>query len=102
MSKSPTTEMLHDVDKALEDVARALTRAADNLSGAAEDAVVQAVKDVRAAAETVRKRAPGVAQRVVDHAVHEVKDHPIASLAAAITAASALVGVLVATQNKSA
>lgn len=100
MSKSPAADVRQDVEAALEDVARLLRRAAESVSEDSETAVSNAVKEVSRAAESVRRHATDMAKDVADKAVQEVKDHPIAALTAAITAAAALVGVIVAAQHK--
>jgi hypothetical protein len=60
----------------------------------------KAAADVTRAAESLRKHAAAAARNVVQKAVHEVQEHPIASLAAAITAAAALVGVIAKKRDK--
>jgi ElaB/YqjD/DUF883 family membrane-anchored ribosome-binding protein len=97
MPNSVSNQIQHSVDAALADVARALQEAArdaEGLSSDAKEALLKASADVTRAAESLRKHASAAARNVAQRAVHEVKEHPIASLAAAITAAAALVSVI--------
>jgi hypothetical protein len=48
----------------------------------------------------LRKHAAATARNVVQKAAREVQEHPIASLAAAITAAAALVRIIAAARHK--
>lgn len=100
MSKSPAADVRQDVEAALEDVARLLRQAAERVSDESEAAVSSAAKDVTRAAQTVRQHAAAMAKDVAGRAVQEVKEHPIAALTAAITAAAALVGVIASTRQK--
>lgn len=103
MPNSLAKEIQHNVEDALDDVARSLTNAAksaEGLSGDANEALLKAAADVTRAAESLRKRAVATAKNVAQKAAHEVQEHPIASLAAAITAAAALVGLIVAARHK--
>jgi hypothetical protein len=52
------------------------------------------------AAESLRKHAAAAAGNVVQRAVRELQEHPIASLAAAISAAAALVSIITAKKHK--
>lgn len=101
MSRSPAADVGQDLEAALEDVARLLRKAAESVSGDTEVAVSKAAKDVTKAAHSVRQQAIAAAKDVAGRAVAEVKEHPIASLAAAITAAAALVGVIASTRHAS-
>jgi hypothetical protein len=87
----------HHIAAALCDVAASLQKAAqdaEGLSRVASEALRRASADVARAAESLQKHAAATAKSVLQKAVHEVQEHPVASLAAAITAASALVSVL--------
>jgi ElaB/YqjD/DUF883 family membrane-anchored ribosome-binding protein len=99
MPKSPAVDVRQDVETALEDVARLLRSAAESVSGESEAAVSKAVKEVTRAAQSVRKHGKATAKDVAARTAREVKEHPIASLAAAITAAAALVGVIIAARR---
>ena len=100
MSKSPVANVRQDVEIALEEVARLLRQAAERVSDESEAAVQNAAKDVTRAAETVRQHAASMAKDVAARAAREAKEHPIAVLTAAITAAAALVGAIAATRHK--
>jgi len=100
MPKSPAVDVRQDVETALEDVARLLRSAAESVSGESEAAVSKAAKEVTRAAQSVRKHAKATAKDVAARTAREVKEHPIASLTAAITAAAALVGVIIAARRK--
>jgi len=103
MTNSLNQQIQHNVVAALDDVARSLQKAAkdaDGLSKDASEALSKAVTEVTSAAESLRKHAAATARNVVQKAVHEVQEHPIASLAAAITAAAALVRIIAATRHK--
>lgn len=101
MPKSLTKEVRHDIEQALEDVARSLAKAAEGYSEDASTVVAKAAKDVKRAAERMRSSPVAAAAKdVASKAISEAKEHPIASLAAAITAAAALVGILASTLNK--
>ena len=76
------------------DVAHDLREAADRLSNDAEAAVAQAAAALRHAAEALTAEAPKAARSLAKQAAEEIKDHPLASAAAALTAASALIGLL--------
>jgi ElaB/YqjD/DUF883 family membrane-anchored ribosome-binding protein len=92
-----------NVESALEDVARSLQKAAkdaEGLSGDASEALSKAAAEVTRAAGSLREHAAAVARNVVQKAAHEVQEHPIASLASAITAAAALVGVIAKMRHK--
>ena len=81
---------LHEVAQTLKDIAK---RAAGS-SQEASESLVRAAADVTHAAEALRKMAAVTTKNVLHKAAQEVQEHPIASLAAAITAAAALVRVL--------
>ena len=80
-----------------DDVANSLhkiAKEAEGLSVEASDALSKAAVDVTRAAESLRKHAAAAARNVVQKAAHEAQEHPIASLAAAITAAAALLSFI--------
>lgn len=99
MSKSPVADVRHDVEHTLEDVARLLRAAAESVSGDAETAVSKAAAEVTRAAQSVRAHGAARAKNVAERAAHELKEHPIASLAAAISAAAALLGIIASTRR---
>ncbi len=100
MSKSVTREIKHDVQDALEDIAKTLRSAADNLSDDAEHAVADAAKALRKAAHDLVENAPAEAKRLAEQAAHEAKAHPLATAAAALSAAAALITLLGVTRKK--
>lgn len=101
MPKSLTREIKHDVQDRLEDVASTLLTAADNLSEDAEDAVAKAAKVLREAAADLAKRAPAAAKSLARQAADEAKAHPVATAAAALSAAAALIALLGVARKKS-
>ena len=96
MSQPLAETVRHNSEAALADVIKALSKAAEGLSADARDAVTKAARDVKAAAEALRgERAPTL-KDVAQKAALEIKEHPVVALAAAISAAAALVGVIAA------
>ena len=100
MSKSISKDLREDVkdlreniDETLEDVARALRSAAESLSDESEEAIARAAVAVRKAADALSDKAKP-AKAMADKAVQEVKDHPIVSAGAALTAAALLISGL--------
>jgi ElaB/YqjD/DUF883 family membrane-anchored ribosome-binding protein len=95
--KSGTYKQIpHEVEAALEDVAHSLQAIAKDALGRStevSDSLSKAAEEVTRAAAVLRKHAATTAGNVVQKAAHEVQEHPIASLAAAITAAAALVRI---------
>jgi ElaB/YqjD/DUF883 family membrane-anchored ribosome-binding protein len=91
MSKSLTTKVTHDLEETFDDVARILRRAADGLSDDAEEAIAQATQALRQAAQTVADKTPPEVRDVAKKAMDEAKAHPIASAAAVLSAALALI-----------
>lgn len=102
MSKSLTRKVKHELEDTLEDVAKTLRQAADGLSDDAEKAVAQAAQALRLAAEALADKAPPEVKYVAQKAVAEAKAHPIATAAAALSAAAALITMLSVTRKKSA
>jgi len=102
MPKSLTREIKHDVQDAVEDIAKTLRAAADNLSDDAEDAVARAAQALRQAAHDLVEKTPPEARRLARKAVHEAKAHPLATTAAALTAAAALITLLGVARKKRA
>lgn len=102
MSRSLTRKVKHELEDTLEDVAQTLRQAADGLSDDAEKAVAQATQALRQAAEALADRTPPEAKHLAHKALEEAKAHPIATAAAALSAAAALVTVLGLGRKKSA
>ena len=86
----------------LEDVAKALRKAGESLSDDAGAALAQATLALRDAAQRVADKAPPEARYVAEEAVAEAKAHPIATAAAALSAAAALVTLLGLARRKPA
>jgi ElaB/YqjD/DUF883 family membrane-anchored ribosome-binding protein len=89
-----------EIEDSIEDVAKALREAADGLGEDAEAAIAQAAEAVRKAADALAARAKPQAKELAAKAVQEVKEHPIASAAAALTAAAALISLLATARGK--
>lgn len=102
MTKSLARQIRHDVEDTLEDVAHALRRAADTLVDDAEKGVAEAAAATRRAAEILAAKAGPRAKALAQKATAEVKEHPIASAAAALTAAAALISLLATARKKAA
>lgn len=102
MTKSLSRKIRHDVEDTFEDVAKALCEAADTLSDDAEKGVAQAAAALKRAADTLAANAVPQAAGLAKKAIAEVKQHPIASAAAALTAAAALISILGSGRRKAA
>lgn len=102
MSKSLTRKVKHELEDTLEDVAKTLRQAADGLSDDAEKAVAQAAQALRLAAQALADKTSPEVKYVAQKAVAEAKAHPIATAAAALSAAAALITILSVTRKKSA
>lgn len=102
MSKSLTRTVKHELEHGLEDIAKALHNAADDLSDDAEKAVAQAAKALREAAKALAEKTPPEARYIAEKAVQEAKAHPIATAAAALSAAAALITLLGVARKKPA
>ena len=100
MPNPPVADVRKDVETSLENVARLLRQAAETVTGDAEEAIGKAATEVAHAAERLRKSALATAKDVAGSASQGVKEHPIATLTAAIAAAAALVGIIAATHRK--
>jgi len=94
MSKSVTRKIKHELEDTLEDVAKTLRQAADGLTDDAEKAIIQATQALRQAAEALAEKTPPEAKYLAQKALQEAKAHPIATAAAALSAAAALITVL--------
>ena len=105
MSKSPNNEIQKSVEDALEDVAHSLRKGAQGALELTDDTkalLSKAAADVTRAADSLRQQTTEATKKLAQKAAHEVQEHPIAALAAAITAAAALVGVIAATRRRNA
>lgn len=94
MSKSLTRTVKHELEDGLEDVAKALHAAADDLSEDAEKAVAEAAKALREASKALSAKTSPEVKYLAAKAVQEAKAHPIATAAAALSAAAALITIL--------
>ena len=93
----------HDVEAALAEVVRSLQRIADEADGLSKEAresLTKAAEEVSRAGESLRRHARATARDMVQKAAREVQEHPIASLAAAVTAVAALAGILARRSHK--
>ena len=102
-AKSLDAKVSGDVEDTLNVVASSLRTASISALELSEDASValtNAASEVLRVAEMLRKDAVVTAKSIAREAVHEVQEHPIASVAAALTAIGALVGVIVAARSK--
>ena len=100
MANSLTRDLKHEIEDTFEDVAKALHKAADGLADDAETAVAQAADALRRAAAMLTDKTPPDVKDLARKAVAEVKQHPIASAAAALTAAAALISLLASARRK--
>jgi ElaB/YqjD/DUF883 family membrane-anchored ribosome-binding protein len=94
MTKPAIRQIRHDIEDTLEDIAKALHAVADELSDDAEAAVAQAAKSLREAAKALAAKTPPEARYVAEKALKEAKEHPVATTAAALSAAAALIALL--------
>jgi ElaB/YqjD/DUF883 family membrane-anchored ribosome-binding protein len=102
MSNALNRQLQHDIDDTLQDVAKALHSVADDLADDAETGVAQAAKALRHAASVMAEKTPPQVKTLARKAAEEVRQHPVASTAAALTAAAALIGLLASTRRKPA
>jgi hypothetical protein len=84
----------------LERIADSLRTAARAFSGDVGDAVARAAQEAADAAETVRDYAAEMATDVRRRTAHQIEDHPIASVALAVTVAAALAALLIAATHR--
>ncbi len=102
MSNSISNEITENVENTLNVVARSLREASErtqDLSEEASEVLSNAAEDVVRVADKLSKHALDAAKDVARQATHEVQQHPIVSLAAALTAVAALVGLIAATRS---
>ncbi len=97
---SEALKIQHEAEALMGDVAHNLREAADRLSDDAESAIAQAAAALRRATDALAEKAPDTARSVAKRAVEEVKEHPLASAAAVLTAAAALIGLLSAARER--
>ena len=94
MSKSLTATVKHEVEDILDEVAKVLRQAADGLSENAEEAVGQVTKALHQAAQTLADKTPPEAKDLANRVMDEAKAHPLATSAAVLSAAAALITLL--------
>lgn len=94
MAKSLTKTVQHELEETYEDLAKVLGKATENLSDDAEKAVAQAAQALREAAQALADKTPPEAKHLAQKAVAEAKAHPIATAAAVLSAAAALVTII--------
>lgn len=82
------------------DALKAAASGTHELSEEAGEALATATKEITALAESLRAQAVDAAKDAARYAKHEVEAHPLASLAAALTAVVAVMG-LVAVNRRS-
>ena len=102
MSNSIPNDIAENVEDTLDVVARSLREASErtqHLSEEASEVLSNAAADVVRVAEKLSKQAVEAAKDVARQATHEVEQHPIVSLAAALTAVAALIGLIVTTRS---
>lgn len=102
MSNSTSNEIAKNVEDTLDVVTRSLRDASErtqDLSEEASEVLSNASADVVRAAEKISKHALDAAKDLARQATHEVQQHPIVSLAAALTAVAALVGLIAITRS---
>jgi ElaB/YqjD/DUF883 family membrane-anchored ribosome-binding protein len=91
-----------EVEAKLAAVAKSLREAsasAMDLSEEASAALSSAATEVVRVAETLRKSALGTAKDAGRQAAHEVQEHPLVSIAAALAAVGAVAGMIVMTRR---
>ena len=103
--KSMTTSVTEEVEHSLDAVSRSLREASLSAMELSEDACTalsNAASEVMRVAEMLRKNSLDTAKGMARQAAKEVHDHPLASIAAALTAVGALASVIVATRSRRA
>ena len=102
MSNSTSNEIAKNVEDTLDVVARSLREASErtqDLSEEASEVLSNAAEDVVRVAEKLSKHALDATKDAARQVTHDVQQHPIVSLAAALTAVAALVGLIAATRS---
>lgn len=97
MLKSPTETLSSQFDDSVDTAADALKAAASStheFSAEAGAVLATATTELSKLAESLRAHAVDAAKDATQYAKHEVEVHPLASLAAALTAVVAVIGVV--------
>lgn len=101
--KSIAPNVMEEVEHSLDVVSKSLREASLSAMELSEDArtsLSNAANEVMRVAEMLRKNSVDTAKGMARQAVQEVQEHPLASIAAALTAVGALVSVIVATRSR--
>lgn len=102
MSISPADTLSGKFQDSVDTVAEALKAAASStheFSDEAREALASATTEITKQAESLRTHAVDTAKDAASYAKHEVEAHPMASLAAALTAVAAVIGVMIFSQR---
>jgi ElaB/YqjD/DUF883 family membrane-anchored ribosome-binding protein len=103
MLKSPTdtlsTQFQDSVDTAA-DALKAAAASTHDFSEEASEVLASATTEISKLAESLRSHAVDAAKDAAQYAKHEVEAHPLASLAAALTAVVAVMGVVAMGRNR--
>lgn len=97
MLKSPTETLSGQFQDSVDTAANALKAAASSTHEFSEEAgavLATATTEISKLAESLRAHAVEAAKDAAQYAKHEVEAHPMASLAAALTAVVAVMGVV--------
>lgn len=97
MPDTPAEELTQQFTDGVDTAAKALKAAASSthaLSEEASEVLANATTEISKLAESLRVHALGAAKDAVQYAKSEAKAHPIASLAAALTAVVAVMSLL--------
>lgn len=102
MSNSPADTMTGHFEDSVDTAATALKAAASGTHEFTEEAsavLATASTELTKLAESLRAHAVSGAKDAVQYAKHEVEAHPLASLAAALTAVVAVMGTMVVSRR---
>ena len=97
MSNAPTDTLTGHFQDSVDTAAEALKAAASGTHEFTEEAgavLASASTEITKLAESLRAHATDAAKDAANYAKHEVKAHPLASLAAALTAVVAVMGMM--------
>jgi len=103
MLKSPTETLSGQFQDSVDSAAVALKAAASStheFSEEASEVLAKATTELSKLAESLRAHAVDAAKDAAQYAKHEVEAHPLASLAAALTAVVAVMGVVALGRNR--
>ena len=103
MLKSPTETLSSQFQDSVDTAAHALKAATASTHDFSEEAgavLTTASTEIAKLAESLRAHAVEAAKDAAQYAKHEVEAHPLASLAAALTAVVAVMGVVAMSRNR--